>query len=700
MLIGLFLLINISCQKAVYTKKYNYTLAKQQVIEENYHGTIVKDPYRWLEDLESPETRAWIEAQIKFTSSYLSGISKRGEIVNRLTELYNYPRYRGMIKRGDYYYFYKNDGLQNQYVLYRQKGLTGEPEMIIDPNKLSEDGTVAISNLTISKDGTHIVYALSAKGSDQQELRIKNVESGKDYDEIIKWCKFTSIAWVSNNEGFYYNRYPEPGTVPKGDENKFNKVYWHKLGTNQEDDILIYERADAKELMFQPLITEDEKYLILQIYKGTDPTNRVYYKEIDSKGDFIRLLDKNDAEYSFLGNEGKIFYFKTDLNSPRAKIIAIDIDNPEESNWKVIIPEKEEPIDYARIINNKFVILYLKDVVHKLEIYDLNGKYIKEIELPTIGSIAEITGRQNDNIMIFSFSSFLYPGTIFQYDFEEDNLEIIKEAKIKFNVNDYESKQIFYNSKDGTKVPMFIIQKKGIKLDGNNPVLLYGYGGFNVKLSPYFSVYRLVWLENGGVYAIANLRGGSEYGEDWHRAGMLENKQNVFDDFISAAEWLINNKYTNPSKLAIEGGSNGGLLVAASMLQRPDLFKAVICEVPVTDMLRYHKFTVGHYWTGEYGNAEENKEHFKFLYAYSPLHNVKANVNYPSIMVTSADTDDRVYPAHALKFVATLQAASTGNNLVLLRFETKAGHGAGKPLSKIINEVADLLAFAFNEINM
>lgn len=694
------LFLTMNCQRQVYNAKFKYPVVKDVDVVDNYHGTVVKDPFRWLEDLQSPETRKWIDEQIKLTSSYLSAIPQREMIKQRLLELYNFPRYRGMIKRGDYYFFYKNDGLQNQYVLYRQKGLDGEPQVVIEPNKLSEDGTVAITNLSITEDGKYLVYGLSAKGSDQQELRIKDVDSGKDYDEVIKWCKFAAVAWQSDNTGFYYNRYPEPGTVPKDDENKFNKVYWHRVGTKQSEDKLIYERPDAKELMFQPLITEDQKYLILEVYKGTDPTNRIYYKEIDGEGDFIRLLDKADAEYRFLGNDGAIFYFKTDLNAPRGRIIAIDVNNPGENSWEEIIPEQAEPIDYVDIINDKFVILYLKDVVHQLKIHSMDGTYLYEVELPTLGTVAEITGRRKDNVMHFLFTSFLYPGTIFQYNFNENKLMVLKEARINFDISPYEIRQVFYNSNDGVKVPMFLIHRKGIVLDGNNPVLLYGYGGFNVKLSPYFSVYRLVWLERGGIYAVANLRGGSEYGEEWHRAGMLKNKQNVFNDFISAAEWLIDNKYTNSSRLVIEGASNGGLLVSATMLQRPDLFAAVICEVPVTDMLRYHKFTVGHYWIGEYGNAEENADHFKFLYAYSPLHNVKADMKYPAILVTTADTDDRVYPAHALKFVATMQAASGGDNLILLRYETKAGHGAGKPLSKIMEEIADELAFAFKEAKM
>ncbi|CUS98872.1 prolyl oligopeptidase [Candidatus Kryptobacter tengchongensis] len=507
---------------------------------------------------------------------------------------------------------------------------------------------------------------------------------------------------ASDNSGFYYNRFPEPGTVPKEDENNYNKVYFHKLGTPQSEDKLVYERPDAKELNFYPSITEDGRYLILTVTHGTSPKNRIYYRELKSNGDFIRLLDEADASYDFIGNKGNIFYFVTDLNAPRYKIIAIDIKNPERKNWKDIVPEhKKAVISDARIINNHFVIVYNEDVKHRIEIYSLDGKFVREIKLPGIGTVSGLSGKQKDKEMFFGFTSFLHPLNVYRYDFTTGKLELFFETRLTgFDPNDYEVKQVFYESKDGVRIPMYIIHKRGLKLDGNNPALLYGYGGFNISIMPSFSAVRLLWLEIGGVYAVANLRGGSEYGEEWHQAGMLDKKQNVFNDFISAGEWLIKNGYTNSKKLVINGRSNGGLLVAACMVQRPDLYGAVVCEVPVIDMLRYHKFTVGRYWVPEYGNAEANPEHFKFLYAYSPLHNVKKGTSYPPILITTADHDDRVVPLHAYKFTATLQSANAGDTPVLLRVETKAGHGAGKPTSKIIEEQTDIYAFLFKVIGI
>ena len=683
-------------------QKLSYPPTKTVDVVEDYHGVKVADPYRWLEDFNSDEVKQWVEAQNKITFEFIRSVPSYEKIKARLTELMNYPKFSVPVKAGTKYFFFKNDGLQNQSALYMREGLKGKDILVIDPNKFSEDGTVALMNLSYSKDGKFLAYGISVSGSDWQEIKIKDVVSGKEYDEVLKWCKFSSIAWLPDNSGFYYNRFPEPGTVPKEDENNYNKVYFHKLGTPQSEDKLIYERPDAKELNFYPSITEDGKYLILTVTHGTSPKNRIYYRELNSDGDFIRLLDEADASYDFIGNKDNIFYFLTDLNAPKYKIIAIDIKNPERKNWKDIIPEnKKAVISDARIINNHFVIVYNEDVKHRIEIYSLDGKFVKEIKLPGIGTISGLSGRQNDKEMFFGFTSFLYPLNVYRYDFTTGKLELFFETKLKgFNPNDYEVKQVFYESKDGARIPMYIVHKRNLKLDGNNPALLYGYGGFNISIMPSLSAIRLLWLEIGGVYAVANLRGGSEYGEEWHQAGMLDKKQNVFNDFISAGEWLIKNGYTNSKKLVINGRSNGGLLVAACMVQRPDLYGAVICEVPVIDMLRYHKFTVGRYWIPEYGNAEANPDHFKFLYAYSPLHNVKKGTSYPPILITTADHDDRVVPLHAYKFTATLQAANTGDTPVLLRVETKAGHGAGKPTSKVIEEQTDIYAFIFKVLGI
>ena len=690
------LLLTLACQQ----QKIEYPKAKKVDIVDNYHGTEVADPYRWLEDAESEETQQWVAAENKITFDYIRTSPQYEKIKERYTEIYNYPKYSAPTKKGDRYFFSKNDGLQNQSVLYVQESLDAEPKVVIDPNKLSEDGTVALSGTALSDDGKLMAYALSSSGSDRQNYHIRNIDTGKDFDEVIHWCKFTSVAWKKDNSGFFYNRFPEPGTVAKEDENNYSKVYWHKLGTDQTDDKLIYEDKNDKELGFSPWITDDGKYLILFVWKGTDPKNRIYYRPVDSKKPFIKLLNEADASYSPFHNVDNIFYFKTDLDAPRGKIISIDLKNPVKKNWKEIIPEQKDVLDFVTVVNNQIVAGYMHDAHHQVKVFNLDGTFDKEIELPTIGSVNGLSGQYDDTEMFVTFTSFTYPPTIFRYDFKTGEMTTFRESEVKFNPSEYETKQVFYKSKDGTQVPMFLTYKKGLELKGNNPTLLYGYGGFDVSLTPYFSTSRLIWLEAGGVFALANIRGGNEYGEEWHQAGMLEKKQNVFDDFIAAGEWLINNKYTSNKKLAINGGSNGGLLVAACMLQRPDLYGAVVCQVPVIDMLRYHKFTVGRYWVPEYGNAEESVEDFKFLFAYSPLHNIKENVDYPPTLITSADTDDRVVPMHSKKFAAILQEKYKGNNPILLRVETKAGHGAGKPTTKIIEEISDIYGFLFKTFGM
>ncbi len=678
----------------------DYPQARKGDVVDDYHGTKVPDPYRWMEDPEAQETSQWVKAQNKITRNYIDNIPMREDIEERLTDIWDYPKYSIPSRHGDRYFFFKNDGLQNQSVLYMQDSLDSEPVVVIDPNKLSEDGTIALAGQSYSEDGTLMAYGLSSSGSDWKEIKIRNLDTNKDYDETIKWCKYGGVAWKHDNSGFYYSRYPEPGDRPFEEQNKFNKVYWHKLGTPQSKDVLIYERPDEPQYVFIPFITDDGEYLCLYIYYPDTVSNRFYYREVNSNGEFIRLLDKGDAHYNPVGNKGTTFYFQTDLDAPHDRIIGIDIENPSPENWETIIPEQDEVISFASMINHQFVIAYLKDAHHILRLFKQNGSYDKEIELPTMGSIGGLSGKLDHTEMFLSFTSFLYPGTQFRYDFTSEDLSVFRKSEVDFDPAGFETKQVFCTSKDGTRVPLFITHKKGLELDGNNPTLLYGYGGFNIDLSPNFSISRMIWLENGGVYVLAILRGGGEYGKEWHEEGMFEKKQNVFDDFISAGEWLIKNKYTKPSKLAIQGGSNGGLLVAACMLQQPDPFGAVICQVPVTDMLRFHKFTVGKYWTGEYGNAEENPEHFKFLYAYSPLHNVEEGEDYPPILITCADTDDRVVPSHSKKFAATLQEKSSSKNPILIRIETRAGHGGGKPTSKIIEEQSDIFAFLFKQFDI
>jgi prolyl oligopeptidase len=701
-----WLVLCCGCQQLapteVQTVGLTYPEAHKNSIVDVYHGIEVPDPYRWLEDADAPETQNWVAKQNKLTSDFLTAVSVREKIKTRITSLLNYPRYSIPYKRGGRYFFWKNDGLQNQPVLYVQQTLESEPNVVINPNSLSEDGTVAVTTTAVSEDGNLLAYAISRGGSYWQEIKIRTIDSSEDYEEILQWCRGTVIAWKHDNTGFFYTRFPDPNTVAAEDQLNYNRVYWHQLGTPQLQDRLDYERPDEKVLRFDPFITEDGKFLVVQAYHGTDTRNRVCYQPLESSNHFIRLLDDADARYDFIGNTDSLFYFHTDLDAPRGRIIAIDINNPSRNNWRTILPQTDDVIEHIALFSNHFVVAYVHDVRQQLRIYDLDGSFVREIPLPTLGRITRWSGKQYDSEMLFSFTSFLFPETSYRYDFLTDQLTVVRKPEIDFDSSNYQTTQIFYHSKDGTRIPMFITHKKGLKLDSNNLTLLSGYGGFGDTSNgkPRFSVPVLIWLEQGGVYAVANIRGGGEYGEAWHQAGMLGKKQNVFDDFIAAAEWLIENKYTNPKMLAITGGSNGGLLVCACMLQRPNLFGAVVSHVPVIDMLRYHKFAIGHYWIPEYGNAEESAEHFKFLYSYSPLHNVKTGTKYPPILVTTADNDDRVVPSHAKKFIATLQAKAASENPILLRVETKAGHRVGKPTSKVIDEQADIYAFLSRALKM
>jgi prolyl oligopeptidase len=675
------------------SKRYTYPPAPAGDVVDDYHGTRVANPYRWLEDDVAPETRAWTAAQNELTRVFLDAIPAREQIRQRLTALWNYPRYAVPYKQGGRYFVEKNDGLQNQAVLYQQATLDGELTMVLDPNSLSADGTVALTNQTVSEDGRLLAYGTSSAGSDWQEIRVCDVDSGQPYDDYIRWCKFAGIAWKHDGSGFFYNRFPEPGSVPEADQSNYSRVYWHRLGAPQAEDQLVYERPDAKELSFTPHITRDGHYLMLRVWHGTDPQNRVYYREVASDGPFIRLLDDADALYDFIDNIGTTFYFRTNLDAPRGRVIAIDVERPAREHWREIIPERDDALAFTIMANRRLLLAYTHDVHHILRLHQLDGAFERDLALPGVGTIAGLWGQYDDEDLLIGFESYLTPLTIYRYDFSGDQLVIVHAPEIDFDTSAYQTTQVFYTSKDGTRVPMYIVHKKGLALDGDNPALLYGYGGFWISLMPFFAPDALVWLEQGGIYAVANLRGGAEYGEAWHEAGRLERKQNVFDDFIAAGEWLIANGYTSAPRLGIMGGSNGGLLVATCMLQRPDLFGAVICAVPVIDMLRYHRFTVGRYWTGEYGNAEENPDHFRFMYAYSPLHNVRAGASYPPTLIMTADTDDRVVPAHARKFAATLQSADSGANPILLRVESQAGHGQGKPTTKVIEELSDIYAF-------
>jgi prolyl oligopeptidase len=683
-------------------KQFTYPATQKSEQVDNYHGTKVADPYRWLENPDSEETKAWIEAENKITFGFLNEIPARDKLKQRLTKLWDYEKYGIPFKEGESlrdgsterYFYFKNDGLQNQSVLYTLKTLDAEPKVLLDPNKLSVDGTVALSGLSISDNGKRLAYGLSTSGSDWQEWKVRDVETGKDLEDHLKWIKFSGASWTTDNKGFFYSRYEEPNSKTKlEDVNYYQKLYYHKLGKPQSEDILIYHRSDEKEWGFSGDVTEDGRYLIISVWLGTDTRNLVFYKDLtDPNAEVIELINEFEANYSFIDHDDSVFYFRTDLDAPRGKLIAIDTANPAKSAWQEIIPQSEATLEGVSILNNQFVADYLQDARSQIKIFDLKGKFVREVELPGVGSAGGFGGKRHDTETFYSFTSFTTPGTIYRYDMVTGKSELFRQPKVDFNPADYETKQVFYSSKDGTKVPMFITHKKGIKLDGNNPTYLYSYGGFNVSLTPTFSVSMLVWMEMGGVYAMPNIRGGGEYGEEWHQAGMKDKKQNVFDDFIAAAEWLIENKYTKPAKLAIAGGSNGGLLVGACMTQRPDLFGAALPAVGVMDMLRFHKFTIGWAWTAEYGSPD-NAEEFKTLYAYSPLHNLKENTAYPATLITTADHDDRVVPAHSFKFAAALQAAHQGDAPVLIRIETKAGHGAGKPTTKIIEEAADKWAF-------
>ena len=683
----------------------SYPPARKSDVVDDYHGTRVPDPYRWLEDSDSPETRAWIEAENQITASYLAQIPERATIRQRLTQLWNYPKYGAPFHKAGRYFFFKNDGLQNQSVLYKQASLTADPQVLLDPNLFSEDGTVALSTLAVSEDGRLLAYGTSASGSDWEELHVRDIAAARDRSDHLRWVKFSGASWTRDGQGFFYSRYPEVADKALTSVNRFQKVYYHRLGSDQTQDVLVYERPDQPDWGFNAEVTDDGRYAVLHVWLGTDRRNRVYYLDLKSPkrprvtGEVVRLLDDFDASYGFIGNDGPVFYFLTDLAAPRKRALAIDTRRPDRARWREVIPQGEDVLEGVRIIHNMFVANYMHDAHSRLRLFALDGRPLKDIDLPTLGAVASISGERKDDKMFFAFTSFLYPTTIFRYDFTSGATSVFKAPALDFDPSGYETKQVFYTSKDGTRVPMFITHRKGIKLDGTNPTYLYGYGGFNISLTPSFSVSLLAWLEMGGVYAMPNLRGGGEYGEDWHQAGMHEQKQNVFDDFIAAAEYLIAQRYTSPAKLAIGGGSNGGLLVGAAITQRPELFGAALPAVGVMDMLRFHKFTIGWAWVTEYGSADSAAQ-FPYLYKYSPLHNIKPGTRYPATLITTADHDDRVVPGHSFKFAATIQAAQAGPQPVLIEIETKAGHGAGKPTSKIIEEQADRWAFLVKNLGV
>ena len=677
-----------------------YPQAKRSDQVDDYHGTKVADPYRWLEDTDSAETHAWVEAEDKLTFGYLEQLPYRQAIHDRLTKLWNYERFTVPEQEGGRYFFQHNNGLQNQNVLLVAESLNAEPRVLLDPNTLSTDGTVALAGAAISDDGKLMAYGIATSGSDWTEWHVRDIDTAKDLSDDLKWVKFSGASWAKDNKGFYYSRYDEPKGAAMRDTNYFQKLYYHRLGTAQTEDTLIYDRPDNKEMLFSGSVTDDGHYLIIEVHQGTSPKNRLYYKKLTQPdSQVVKLLDDFDARYQFIDNDGPVFWFQTDLDAPRGRLIAIDTQHPERANWKTVVPQSADKLEFANVVNNSFLLGYLKDARTEVRVYDLKGTVLRNVDLPGIGTASGFGGKRKDKETFYGFTSFISPATVYRYDPEAGKSSVFRQPKVDFDPSRYETKQIFYNSKDGTRVPMFLTYKKGLKLDGQNPVLLYGYGGFDISLTPFFSVPNLVWLEMGGVYAQPTLRGGGEYGEEWHQAGMKLKKQNVFDDFIAAAEWLIANKYTSTPKLAIRGGSNGGLLVGACLTQRPDLFGATLPEVGVMDMLRFHKFTIGWAWTSDYGSSD-NPEEFKALYAYSPLHNLKPGTKYPPTLIATSDHDDRVVPGHSFKFAATMQADQAGSAPVLIRIETKAGHGAGKSITKLIDETADNWSFLAHNLDM
>jgi prolyl oligopeptidase len=682
------------------TAPLTYPQARRSDQVDDYHGTKVADPYRWLEDTDSAETHAWVEAENKLTFGYLEQLPYRQAIRDRLTKLWNYERFTTPSQYGGRYFFLHNTGLQQQNVLFVTESLNAEPRVLLDPNTLSADGTVALAGDAISDDGKLMAYAIATSGSDWTEWHVRDIDTGKDLSDDLKWVKFSGASWTKDNKGFYYSRYDEPTGAALREANYFHKLYYHRLGTAQSDDKLIYDRPDNKELGFAGNVTDDGHYLIITVWQGTSPKNRLYYKDLTQPDSpVVKLLDDFDAQYSFIDNDGPVFWFQTDLDAPRGRLIAIDTRHPERTSWKTIVSQSADKLEFSGVVNNSFFLGYLKDARTEVRVHDLNGAFQHNVDLPGIGTAGGFAGKRKDKETFYSFTSFTSPATVYRYDPQVGQSTVFRQPKVDFDASRYETKQVFYTSKDGTRVPMFLTYKKGLQLDGQNPTLLYAYGGFDISLTPNFSVPNVVWLEMGGIYAQPNLRGGGEYGEEWHQAGMKLKKQNVFDDFIAAAEWLIANKYTSTPKLAIRGGSNGGLLIGACVTQRPDLFGATLPEVGVMDMLRFHKFTIGWAWTSDYGSSD-NPEEFKAIYAYSPLHNLKPGTKYPPTLIATSDHDDRVVPGHSFKFAATMQADQAGPAPVLIRIETKAGHGAGKSITKLIDETADTWSFLAHNLDM
>lgn len=692
-LIALFLLLFIwSCAES----KIEYPKASKGDVVENYHGTDVADPYRWMEDLNSEETKKWIADENIVTQNYLSKIPFREKIKNRLTELYDYERYSAPSKHGDNYYFYKNDGLQNFSVLYSQKGLEGESEIFLDPNKFSDDASVSLADISFSKNNKYASYSISKGGSDWRDVFVMDVAKKEKLSDHLEWVKFSDMSWYK--DGFYYSRYDAANEEEKlKASNEFQKLYYHKVGTEQSKDVLVIESKDNPKRGFSGEVTDDENYLVITVWEGSSEDNLLFYKDLKRNSKIKAIIGEIEAEYYFIENVGNKFLVKTNFEAPNYKVVLINPKRPAKKYWETIIPENSNPIKNISYVSNKLIVSYLKDANTNVSVYDLKGKLVQNIKLPGVGSATGFDGKKDDNEVFYTYTSFTYPKTIFKYDIKKNESVLFRKSNVKFNTEEYETKQVFYKSKDGTEVPLFITHKKGLKLDGTNPTLLYAYGGFNISLTPYFSVTRLPLLENDGVFAMANIRGGGEYGDKWHKSAMKEKRQNAYDDFIAAGEYLISEGYTSNEKLALQGGSNGGLLMGVMINQRPDLAQVVFPMVGVMDMLRFHKFTIGWAWVPEYGSSNVAEE-FQYLQNISPLHNLKPINNYPSVLVTTADHDDRVFPAHSFKYAAQLQEMNLGTNPTLIRIETKVGHGAGTSVNKTIELYSDILSFLFYNV--
>ena len=699
--IGLAMTIAFATSATGQQAKSAYPETKRIDHVDDYHGTKVPDPYRWLEDdvRTSKDVADWVERENKVTFAYLESIPERASIKERLTKLWDYEKLSAPFKEGGRYYYFRNDGLQNQSVLFMQESLDAEPTVLIDPNAWSKDGTVALGGLAFSEDGKYLAYGVNEAGSDWATWRILDIAAQKLLEEEIRWVKYSGATWTKDSKGFFYGRFDEPGKEEAFQSLTLNmKYFYHRVGTPQSDDVLVYQRPDEPAWNFGVEVSDDGRYLLIFASTGTDDRSRVMIKDTSEPlGMPVDLVDNFDNEYTFLGNNGSQFIFKTDLDAPRRRVIAIDITKPARENWREIVPQNANTMQGAGVVGDVLVLSYLKDAVTQVALHTLDGKPLREVTFPGIGSASGFDGGRSDTETFYTFSSFATPPTVYRYDLLTGESTLLRQAKVDFNPGEYEVKQVFYRSKDDTQVPMFIAHKKGIALNGKNRVLLYGYGGFNISMAPSFSVSNLAWMELGGVFAMPNLRGGGEYGEEWHKAGIKLDKQNVFDDFIAAAEWLIQSGYTEPDRLAIHGRSNGGLLVGAAMTQRPELFGAALPGVGVMDMLRFHQFTAGRFWVDDYGSADDPGE-FKALLAYSPYHNLKEGVDYPPTLVTTADTDDRVVPGHSFKFAAQLQRAQAGPGKTLIRIETRAGHGAGKPTAKVIEEIADQYAFVLHNL--